>query len=588
MSLNASLDLHCGTFRLFITRRASLHLSPLVLGEVEWSALRSDNCHLAIFPPSSVIFLSLLRVRCENGEAYVLFRGSSFLEELRESLVLTLADVQNAAYWNDAVAIWFSQADGCWCVMSNRACSLPVFWSSRSDEVICSNSIQSVAASWPPPVDPVGLAEALIFDAPLRDRSIWFGIRQIPAGYSLDVSTASVTLSKRMVLQIGGNLSGDLNELADHAAKLAQRAVRLAIMPEDNVLITLSGGLDSRGIAACLPSWVRAASAVGYGHRHSLELVYSRAVARTLSIPWHGYHLDRQHFERSFLSVVDPAGVMTHRMHCHMVGAVTCIELKPVVLLPGFMGDPVQGARSGKEQRTTSAASCAVYLLEKYRQSENSVAEMFPADVRDEILHDLSWLVRDATTLHEPTQFDEYFFVIERQPKLITHIFNALSTNQIKLAFPYMDGAWARFFLSLEGRWRHQRGLFRTSLSRAAPLIADLPSVATGGVVSSWSQGQLSLMFLVHRVAQLQRIVETCSLGMLSLPDPCQTENVRHVLRTVLLSKLRRSITHLRESGLISSAVADEVESVQYKRLDAHAGFRLISLAEVLGFVSPN
>jgi hypothetical protein len=385
-----------------------------------------------------------------------------------------------------------------------------------------------------------------------------------------------------MEFRIGGDLSGDPDELAEHAATLTQRAVQLAVKSEDHVLVPLSGGLDSRGIAMHLPP-VRVATAVSYGHQHSLELVYGRATADSLGIPWKAYPLDRHHFKRPFLSVVEQSGVMTHRMHCHMAGAVLSSGSEEVVLLPGFMGDLVQGLRWRLIEQTTSASSCAWFLLKKYRQTENSFNRMFPPEVRDAVLHDLEWLVRDATALHEPIQFDEYYYFVERQPKLITHIFNALVTSHIRLSFPYMDGAWARFFLSLQGRFRYQRKLFRDSLSRACPRVGELPSLGTGGVVTSWSRSRRSAM--LQRIGQLQQIVEKLSFGKLSFPDPCQTENVRHVLRTVLIPKLRHSVRRLCDEGIVTAEVADEVCSARYKHLDAHAGFRLISLAEVIGIV---
>jgi len=576
MRTGATIEFHRGVFRFSVLRRRSPRDACLATGQIEWLPLDDDARQIAKFPSSRTISLSFLRVKFECGDVYVLFRGSSFVEELRGSTPRTPTDVRRVAYWNDAAAIWFSQADRSWCIMANRACSIPIFYDASGDEeVTCSNSIESLLAGSRPSVDGVGLAEALIFDAPLRDRTIWSRVRQIPAGYSLDVSTTAVAQVQRMKLRIGGHVVGDSTELTEEAARLTQFAVRRAAGPAEDVLIPLSGGLDSRGIAACLPPGLRRARSVGYGHRLSLELVYSRAAARIAGIPWRAYPLDRTHFERSFLTVVGPAGVMTHRMHCHTTGAVMSSEPESALVLPGFMGDPVQGARAGTVQQTTSIAACTPYLLKKYRQSEASLSEMFPPEVRDGVLGDLEWLVRDATALHEPAQFDEYFFVVERQSKVITHIFNAFATGDVRLAFPYMDGAWARLFLSLYPALRLRRGLFIRALGRVSPRLMELPAVASGLGPTSAT--------LLAQISRLQQIVEKTSLGKFSLPDPCQTENVRHVLRTVLASKLRRCVRNLAASGLISSAVAAEVDSVRYERLDAHAGFRLISLAEVLG-----
>src|SRR5207248_599794 len=128
-------------------------------------------------------------------------------------------------------------------------------------------------------------------------------------------------------------------------AILAQRAVQLAVNPKDDVIVPLSGGLDSRGIATHLPPWVQTATAISYGHRRSLEFDYARETAHILGIPWKAYYLDRNHFRRAFLPVVERGGLMTHRMHCQMAGIASIIEHQDIVLLPGFMGDLVQGLR---------------------------------------------------------------------------------------------------------------------------------------------------------------------------------------------------------------------------------------------------
>jgi hypothetical protein len=275
------------------------------------------------------------------------------------------------------------------------------------------------------------------------------------------------------------------------------------------------------------------------------------------------------------------SGVMSHRMHCHTAAAVmSVIDEGQWLVATGFMGDPIQGARAGVTTETTSEEQCITYLLNKYRQTRESFERMFPTATKAGILEDLRWLFRDTTSRHEPRQFDEFFFVVERQPKLITHIFNAFMRPNVRLAYPYMDGQWARFFLGLAQSHRSGRTLFVDSLRIVAPSLWVLPSLG-GGAISTRPKHAL-INSTRERINLLQKAVECVSFGRLSMPDPCQTENVRHILRTILRGHVRTVVRHLRADGLLPEGVANEVHSLTYRHLDAFAGYRLISLADVL------
>ena len=328
--------------------------------------------------------------------------------------------ILDATFWNDAVAIYCDEQALVLCVCANRASSIPLFWCSDQQSCVVSNTISELLPfNHNPQIDMIGLAEALLWDAPLRDRTLVHGFRQIPSGYALQCTAAGFQTARYRSLALSGNLRGDATELAQHAGMLHAHAIECAVANTGRILVPISGGLDSRCILAHVTSSRKAdVSSVTFGHSASYELVFGRRVANVLQVPWHRYLLNAAHYLTDFTPVYSNSAGLSHLMHCHIVGAVQSTAERADQVIVGFMGDPVAGADCDVYTKVSSPEMAVTHLLARSGQTLDSIGHMFSPSIAEFIQDDIRGIYDDCVQNNEPLQFDEYYFVVERQSKI--------------------------------------------------------------------------------------------------------------------------------------------------------------------------
>jgi asparagine synthase (glutamine-hydrolysing) len=183
-------------------------------------------------------------------------------------------------------------------VFSDLFCRLPLYYSVSDSGLTVAREAKFVHALRPVPAfDRVGCAQFLAFGLPLGDRTVLEGVKSFPEAGLLRVDQSDGSLRWRLRSLHAWNLDDE-----DHALSMDRQAERFAEMfvtasrnwgshPHSRGnLVSLSGGHDSRAVAAGL---VRAATklvAVSYrdpnGKREN-EVRCASLLAEALRIEWH-------------------------------------------------------------------------------------------------------------------------------------------------------------------------------------------------------------------------------------------------------------------------------------------------------------
>lgn len=138
-----------------------------------------------------------------------------------------------------------------------------------------------------PRIDRRALAGILLVHGPLLNRPLLAGTRRMPRGHLLRCSPAG-RVSEEEVCR----LEGTPPPAAETPAQTQRRISDLYVAtlrrhrpPEGDASILLSGGLDSRLVAACLAAEGIAAQALILGRSDDFEVIAGAAVARRLGMP---------------------------------------------------------------------------------------------------------------------------------------------------------------------------------------------------------------------------------------------------------------------------------------------------------------
>jgi hypothetical protein len=514
---------------------------------------------------------------------YAIFRGASFPQEAGSSPIDE--GLKNAAFWNDCLLVSFDPGNRQWQVLCNRAASIPAFWLSRNGRTLVSNNM-SWLGGMSGPVDRIAFAETLLWDVPLRERTFREKIRQLPAGYSLVISDRGATVRGSCLLNIrpGGAVdsTASYDDLARRAALLTSRAVERAVAPDRRLVLPISGGLDSRAILGGLPRGaVDRCIALSFGQPGALELSIGKTIADLRGAAWKGYELTDGHYTSVLASTMRDGCGMTPLQHLHLFSALSHFALMPSQLLIGFMGDPITGADAGERSGAADGAHAATAMFRKAGLTILTATHWFGRETVDAMVSDLEWLFRDATSLNPLEAFYEYYFIVERQSKLITHIFNYLHWRGHSLGFPFMDGDWARFYLSLPPLWRANRCLSKRALIWQSPDLAQIVSTADFAPVTAPPILRALLKYASRTWSRATTLSQRASGYRYSLPNPFATEQQGVVLRRALKPRLDAAVKDLLDAGVLSDVLADKLRNGS-SLTKPWMGFRAITAADCL------
>jgi asparagine synthase (glutamine-hydrolysing) len=184
-------------------------------------------------------------------------------------------------------------------VVNDRLGRLPLYWASKDGNVALAREVKAVrAACGAGDVDRIALAQTLLFSFPLGHRTLHSHIARVPEASSVVIGAAGD-------VDIRPYYRWNFEALATGtppggAAALAERFVercsaQAAWCGSRPIVLGLSGGLDSRAVAAALSRSNVRYSCVTFASRRKKtaeEIDTSVRIARTLGVDWEEYALE--------------------------------------------------------------------------------------------------------------------------------------------------------------------------------------------------------------------------------------------------------------------------------------------------------
>lgn len=241
------------------------------------------------------------------------------------------ATLERLAAWLDAsdvdsIAAWLDGRDGDFLVtavdreqgdafvLNDAFGRLPTYRAEIGDTTVVTREIKVVRAlvaaieSAPIDADRLGLGQMLLLGYPLGSRTLFDGIEQIPPGSLLDVGENDATSLQEFRLDDYHNDDRSTTNNARFLKDLFIDACKRRAAVTDKVVVSLSGGLDSRAVLA----GYHEAMAQGEGTLiattsaredggNATEVDVARETARALEVPWSPYFADRTEYHQNAL-----------------------------------------------------------------------------------------------------------------------------------------------------------------------------------------------------------------------------------------------------------------------------------------------
>ena len=336
----------------------------------------------------------------------------------------------------------------------------------------------------PREIDEMAVEQFLITSHLVDTRSLIRDVNVLPPGTLTRINRTGMSFEYYWTPRIAPTHDDGLDNWADRLADVLSPAVR-ARCGDEPPLLPLSGGLDSRAVAAFIPPALAAAATTGsFGHSHCYDVRYGRRVARTLGAPFNRLPIPEDFF-RQYLEPV--------QMLCDGEVSIEAFPMYRLIgmgqpgrtMLMGYLGDALSGGHLLGLEGTQNLGNLLDAVWRKKYQgkgfSEQQLGRVLLPERYQAARGSTRSLMHAALDKAAAETLDEKALVVElhhRQSRYIAYFGRLLSTRY-RVENPFLDLDVLDTFLSMPLVHRQGQRAYRRMLVRHAPRLASVPESKT-------------------------------------------------------------------------------------------------------------
>ena len=438
---------------------------------------------------------------------------------------------------------------------------------SQYSDILCSENID-LTAFW----------EAILFDYPLGVRTLNKNIIHVPGGGSLEIDVQSGVFNTARWQFFNYNTDA-VSQVNEHVARIDDRLTEIAkkcwsnLSQDQSILLPLSGGLDSRLLAAHLAKQgdPKRIIAVTFAYSpDSYEYKIAESVCRILGINQHFfYKLDGYHYSKCIKDFWEKTSGNLSVLHSHLYAFIKTKNLSQHLLVTGFYSDPISGYAA------TSVNETDIKNSNVYKKIINEIARLkISLDIEDNILADLRVLHEDWLNNNDVIGFDEFLYLSQRQAKTFSNLIH-IYRSCINVCAPFSDPCLIKLFLSLPYDLRKEKKIIRLLLSKANKGLSSVPDVS-----SSVDKSSLRSKFYAEKrrfSTRIQMISNILTCDKYTWISPYTTEDVFGSMRKESFSEIQKVCNKLRDLEIISEFQCEVFKKKAMSSKDAAMQARILS-----------
>lgn len=513
----------------------------------------------------------------------------------REQTRAELREVCPLLFGNDEAAVrdWLLRQDGeflllvrdretsRWAFVNDVLARLPVYHYRDDDREILSREIRFVAANMPGiALDRMAIAQYLLLEFPHGERTLLEDVRRLPPSTLLLQPERGRPLVRHRLHTFNldeKNQEGSLSETADRLVTYFVRACRRQSGSGGTTVVSLSGGLDSRSVAAGLKLAGCRAHALSFSDalgRAAHELGIAEEIAKRLELDW------------NVISLPPPTGREVKR-HLYIKGGMSYVAqafglpfLDEIVRRFGpdctFMSGDGGGTTLPEMtpgERFNSVRRVVSHYLQRYQVLPFEVVTNLTGVGKDELIDELTSLIESYP---EQSLGHKYVHLI-LYCRRIGWSFEGEDSNRAFFwtTTPFHDPSFFTAAMAVPDGMKHGHRLYREFLTRLSEEAAGVADANRNLVVTSPAYERRHKMIArLNRYPRLARTLRRYRRPRVSYPAEAPT--VRCLRRQAAESKV---VAAYFEPGALASLAES---SRRYSREALDNVLTVTSAAELL------
>ncbi len=346
-------------------------------------------------------------------------------------------------------------------------------------------------------LDATALAQYIRFQHVLGERTFFEQIQLLPAAavLSMDLHNGERTLESYWSFSDlpqqpeSGSGAPSLNEAADEAARLLQRAVRRLSSDALRPGVYLSGGLDSRAILGL--SERRPITSITFGDPACRDVRFAQRIARICGTQHHWFDL------RDSQWVTDTADLHMHLtegfhswIHAHGMSTLPAARELIDVNLSGWDGSTVMSHPDSWAGLQWPRADDTAALVEDFQYFNQTWTWPGITEAEEQLLyapakrHEMRGLAFDSFCAEHrlgesyPPAVRRELFYVRQHCRRMTQYFIVFNRSHIECRLPFFDYDVFDFMFSLPMTLRGRGQVWHALIARALPKLARIPNAS--------------------------------------------------------------------------------------------------------------
>ena len=455
------------------------------------------------------------RISSQNKAKMVLFLyekgGLDFLKHLNGSFVLSIYD----------------EEDGKLVIANDRYGSKNLFYLIKSNEILYSSEIKAILAdtSIKPNLNSEAIAEFFTFSYLLGNKTFFEGIELLSPASILIQDYKGDKVQIKTYWDFEFNRDKEPKALETYIEEfdyLMEKAVKARMEDKDKIGIFLSGGLDSRLIAAFAKRIAdhtnKELISFTFGTRGGWQEKIAKQVAEELKIENRFYEISSDSIARYAEEVVYKGDGHIRIRDVHFISELDKVKKEVDTVLVGFFCDTVFGAHLHKDMlQLSNRDELAYFLFRKYKVKQIAehipwiLSESFQDNPEEKARRNFIETVKEIS-FNNYEEIEHYQDLRQRGRRYMLNLSNQVNWY-LNSADPYLDNEVVNFAINLPLELKIKKIFIHKVLKYLFPNLAKIPYEGTG--VLPDTTGLPLLFSRGERFAQrqLKTLIEKASSG---------------------------------------------------------------------------
>jgi hypothetical protein len=390
--------------------------------------------------------------------------------------------------WDGRVVLLKISPDGNqWLMWNDWLGSIPVFHTQRGQGRIASTlepAVVAAAGFTPDDIFLPGVVSLLIHGNLLSDWTLFKDMKVVPPDCVAEWDGRRFRWARCLTVKPSDERWEEgWDELVDEMHHLSRQAIAEVLQSRPSWILPLSGGLDSRLIAAVGAELGADMYAYTWGSKASRDVLYARRVARALGLPWTWIDLGTDYLVEYVRLWADLFGSAMHFHGMYQMPFLDTLRSGPSgPIVSGFIGECMAGY-DVRFQALLHSPSQRIYQSHPEGYIHWAVKDIQPLlrfQAHDALEQVAAEIKRQSNAVPGPWFQRLRFLTLWGRQRHFTYFSAKLCEYWRGVATPYLNRTYARFCLSLPRAVLEERRLQHDMFRRYYSGLATIP-IGYGG-----------------------------------------------------------------------------------------------------------